>query len=399
MKSNKFVCIAGKNNIAVDVLDYLLTCSNRNYQIGVLCNKTETGIDGWQKSFRKYAKEHKIPEYQLEDLYDVDNLIFISLEYDRIIKPEKFINARLYNIHFSLLPAYKGMYTSVWPILNGEEITGVTFHCIDSGIDTGDIIRQKKIKMERYYTVRDVYEQYIKYGTQLVLECIEDTISNNIKPIRQSPIGSTYYSRKTIDYSNIQIDLHQTAEGIDRQIRAFNFREYQMPVVYGKAIIDTRILSSKSIRKAGTILKQDLMGIRLSTIDYDIMLFYDRLEECLNACKQGDLDVVKEICTVQKHIHERNSKGWTPLIVATYYGHTDIVKYLLSVGADIHDKNYHGTNLLMYAKEAFLKCGNKELFNLFYNMGLKVEEKDFYNKDVVQYLEESEYKLQDIIEE
>lgn len=73
-----------------------------------------------------------------------DDLIFISLEFDKIVNPDLFKDARLYNIHFSLLPSYKGMYTSAIPILNGEEMVGVTFHEIDKGIDTGNIIAQKK---------------------------------------------------------------------------------------------------------------------------------------------------------------------------------------------------------------------------------------------------------------
>ena len=58
--------------------------------------------------------------------------------------PKNFLNARLYNIHFSYLPAYKGMFTSALPIKNGEVDSGVTLHKIESGIDTGDIIDQIK---------------------------------------------------------------------------------------------------------------------------------------------------------------------------------------------------------------------------------------------------------------
>ena len=68
--------------------------------------------------------------------------MFISLEYHRLIDPLKFVTSKLYNPHFSLLPAYKGMYTSALPLLNDEKDAGVTLHHIDSGIDTGDIIDQ-----------------------------------------------------------------------------------------------------------------------------------------------------------------------------------------------------------------------------------------------------------------
>ena len=138
-----FICVAGKNNIAVDVLEYLIRINNGRYELGVVCNKTETGKNSWQKSLRFFSQRFNVPEYHLEDMYMRDDLIFISLEFDKIVNPDLFKDARLFNIHFSLLPSYKGMYTSAIPILNGEEMVGVTFHEIDKGIDTGNINAQK----------------------------------------------------------------------------------------------------------------------------------------------------------------------------------------------------------------------------------------------------------------
>lgn len=334
MKS-KFVCIAGKNNIAVKVLEYIFEKNEKDYELGIVCNRTETGIDGWQRSFRKYAKELGIKEYRLEDVYNIDNLVFVSLEFDQIVKPEKFKNARLYNIHFSLLPAYKGMYTSTIPLLNGEKKTGVTLHCIDAGIDTGDIIAQKEFAIDKNYTAGDVYCSYLKYGTELVIEYIDDVINNNVTATKQSAEGSTYYSKKSIDYNNIQIDLQQTAENIYNQLRAFNFREYQMPIVYERPIIASKILENSTKGKSGTILQANNAGITIATIDYDMVLYYDRFEELMHACEQGNLALVKEICSVPRHINEKNDSGLTPVIVAKNNGHQDVVNYLLSVGAYI----------------------------------------------------------------
>lgn len=395
----KFVCIAGKNNIAIKVLEYIFQKENRDYELGIVCNRTETGVDGWQRSYRKFANGLGIKEYKLEDLYDIENLVFVSLEFDQIVKPQKFKNARLYNIHFSLLPTYKGMYTSVIPLLNGERKTGVTFHCIDAGIDTGDIIAQKEFVIEKNYTARDVYFSYIKYGTELVIKYIDDVINNNVETRKQPAEGSTYYSKRTIDYSNIKINLQQTAENIYNQLRAFNFREYQIPTVYEKPIIASEILQETTRMKPGTILQTSDAGMTIATIDYDMILYYDRFEELMQACEQGDLELVKEICKVPRHINDKNDKGWTPLIVATYNGHMDIVKYLLSAGADIYDTNYNGTNLLMYAKEPFLRTGNSEMFKLIWNLGISPEIQDFYGKSLIDYLAQDGYTVSDLLKQ
>lgn len=384
------ICVAGKNDIAVSVMEYLYNNNGNRFELGILCNRNEKGVNTWQKSLRKFANDRNIKEYKLEELYEFEDLIFLSMEYDRIVKPNLFKTDKLYNIHFSLLPQYKGMYTSAIPILNGEEYVGVTFHKIDSGIDTGDIIAQKKIHLSKEDTCRDLYLKYIKVGTETVIENIENVINDKITSRKQSPEKSTYFSKDYIDYSNIRINLNNTAEMIKRQIRAFSFREYQLPCVLEHPIIDIFISSIKSTEKAGTIIYKTDCSMMLSTIDYNIILFFDRFMELLDACKKGDLETVKSICTVKKHINDVNDSGWTPLIVATYNNQIEIVKFLISEGANINIKNNNGTNLLMYAKDAYVNTGDDTLFRLFYKMGLSAYEYDYNQKNLLDYIKENE---------
>lgn len=394
-----FVCIAGKNNIAVDVLEYLLEKRSEGFDIGVICNKTETGKNTWQKSLRFFAERYGIREYSLNELYNIRDLIFISLEYDSILNPTLFLDARLYNIHFSLLPFYKGMYTSAIPILNDESYVGVTLHEIDSGIDTGDIIAQYKFELKKQYTCRDLYRQYIKWGTKLVIENIEKILENNVHAKCQSSEGSSYYSKKYIDYSNIKIDLQQTAYGIDRQVKAYSFQEYQLPIIYGKKVIGTQITNKKSKNKIGSIIAEDNKSMTLATIDYDIILFWERKEELFAACRDGNLEIVQDICLVGEHLEITEEHGWTPLIVATYNNQVEVVKYLLKEGANMHVKNYNGTNLLMYAKDTYLNKGDNFLFKLFYKLGIKPEECDYYGRDLYYYLDlHGGISLTDLIE-
>ena len=173
-----FVCIAGKNDIAVDVLRYL-TENHPELELGVVCNKTDLGVNGWQGSLRWYAGRWQVPEYTLEQVYGRRDMVLLSLEFDRLLRPERFVSRRLFNIHFSLLPAYKGMYTSALPILYGEREVGVTLHRIDAGIDTGEIIAQRSFPVEEK-TSRELYLGYIRAGTELVLAHIEDILAGRI---------------------------------------------------------------------------------------------------------------------------------------------------------------------------------------------------------------------------
>ena len=267
------ICIAGKNNIAVDVCRYVVEHFPQARVYGIV-NRNEIGEDGWQKSYLKYIQsESKVTLATMEQMYGIEDLVFLSAEFDRIIRPHLFKTKNLYNIHFSLLPAYKGCYPSVWPILNGEEYVGVTLHKMEAGIDTGDIIAQKKFRLSSKETSFSLYHKFIENGTLLVTQYVDKLISNRYKSHPQPSEGSTYYSQKSIDYANLTIDLNVTATQLDRQLRAFHFPVFQLPKIYGCEIEKSRITYEKSVEKAGRILNETNRTIKLATIDYNIILY------------------------------------------------------------------------------------------------------------------------------
>ena len=96
------ICIAGKNSIAIEITKYIIE-KFKNINLFVIPNSTDNGIDSWQDSFLKYCLMKKLNIISLEESYEIENLIFISLEFNKIINPYKFKKARLYNIHFSLV--------------------------------------------------------------------------------------------------------------------------------------------------------------------------------------------------------------------------------------------------------------------------------------------------------
>lgn len=276
MSDKRTVCVAGKNDIACDVLNYLIINYGDNYILTGCCNQTETGLDGWQRSYRAYIKDNGIAEKQLDELYQIDNLIFISTEFDKIIRPIRFNNAALYNIHFSQLPAYRGMYTSALPILHGEKKTGVTLHEIDGGIDTGRIIAQSSFDLLEDMTSRDLYLRYIEEGTLLVIKNMDKLLSGNYEAYEQPVKGASYFSKNEIDYDNLTIDLNRTAYQVQNQLRAFSFREYQLPKILDREIVAWKITQRRSEQKAGTIIWKENYHAIVCTIDYDILIEFQK---------------------------------------------------------------------------------------------------------------------------
>lgn len=379
------IIIAGKNDIAVNVASWL----KYNFQeVDVLAvfNKNDCGENGYQRSFKSYCLKNNIQEISLDTAYEIEDSIFLSLEFDRIVQPEKFVHRRLFNIHFSKLPQYKGMYTSAWPILNNEKESGVTLHLIDAGIDTGAILDQFVFQIDATETAKSLYLKYISNGTNLVLKNIPSIISNTFNVQSQKSEGSSYYSKKSIDYKNLTIDLNKTAFEILRQINAFTFRDFQLAKVYGFPIFGGNILSSRSNGKPGQILQNSVDKIIISTIDYDLELKKDNLQDILNICEKGTFYDLIKIEVNKKILVEKNDKGWSPIIVAAYHGNIDMVRWLVDNGADINDRNHNGTTVAMYLKNFIAKSRNFSLLDDLVDMGADLHLKDYSELTVFDYV-------------
>lgn len=385
--------IAGKNSIAVDVLKYALQL--KTIDIFVVLNKTENFLNGFQKSLGFYSKLWNVKTIQLEDVYSLEDAVFLSLEFDRIIKPNLFKTKKLYNIHFSLLPSYKGMYTSALPILHGEKYTGVTLHEIDKGIDTGDIILQKKIRIRKNDTARSLYEKYTETGTKLVVNNLIDLIDNKLDAHQQSSKNATYYGKKSIDYATLKINYNQTAAQVCRQIRAFTFREYQLPKFKENELIRCKIRNEKSILKAGQVVTETNFTIQVATIDYDILLTKDIYSVLWAYCKLNKHKELKKLLTTTSNIllETKTKEGWTALIIAAYHGAYECVKILISFGANVNAHNYNHTNVLMYAKTNAIKTNNKQILEVLLANNANLTQKDIYNKTLLDWTKEESIEL------
>jgi len=329
------VCIAGKNNIAVNALRYLIENYKDEVTLRFLPNNDDMGVDQWQRSFKKFSLDNGVRQVALDELYAIQSLLFISLEYSLIIDTRKFLTDRLFNIHFSLLPKYKGVYTSALPIIKGDEESGVTLHRIDNGIDTGEIVDQMSFKIGIDDTARDLYMKYMHYGYLVFIKNIKKLIEQTFVSTPQSAIGASYYSRKAINYKEISIDFFKTAFEIRNQFRGYTFREYQLPTFERWSISNAKILEQRSTRKPGTVVSEDDAVLVVSTVDYDIMLFKDYYDALWSSCETGDLVGVNNSLKFIPDINVKNRAGQNAIIIAGNHGHRHVVKRLTEAGAHV----------------------------------------------------------------
>lgn len=267
------ICIAGKNTIATECLSWLRTEQKWPLSRLVACPvQGDQGHDSHQRSFKKLCLTLGIRIVAPNEIEDIEELTFFSLEYDRLIKPSRFRSSNLFNIHFSLLPKYRGMYTSAWPLLNGEVESGVTLHKIDHGIDTGPIVDQISFRIEDGDSCRDLYFKHTAFGISIFKKNFDRVLRNDYSLRPQEILGASYYSRSSIDYKNLVINLQKSAVEVRNQVRGYCYPEYQYPVVHGYRISSAEILDCRSTKSPGSLVHNEMKNIVVATIDYDVRL-------------------------------------------------------------------------------------------------------------------------------
>jgi methionyl-tRNA formyltransferase len=148
--------------------------------------------------------------------------LFVVVAFGQIL-PKSLLQIPRYgavNVHASLLPKYRGAAPIAWAILKGEERTGVTTMMIDEGMDTGDILLQTEIQIEREETGETLHEKLASLGVQLLMETVKEMKAGNVRPIPQDHSKATY--APPLKKEDGRIDWRKEAKEINRQVRAFN---------------------------------------------------------------------------------------------------------------------------------------------------------------------------------
>lgn len=231
--------ICGKGRIATRALSFavhFVTAQGFRTRVAACPNTDDKGYDTWQESLGRAAALLNVERLRLEDVETERDLVLISLEYDRLVRVKRFASTRLYNIHFSALPAYRGVYTSIWPILNAESHVGVTLHYMDAGADTGAIIERRVLPLPSYVQARQLYELYLDEGLELFRAWLPDLLTTIPRGIVQDEASASAYDRKSLDLRRVEVDLGRDADHVCRFVRAFAFPEYQLPVLRGRPV-------------------------------------------------------------------------------------------------------------------------------------------------------------------
>ncbi len=145
--------------------------------------------------------------------------LVVVIAYGRLIKEEALKRVPLgwLNLHFSLLPAYRGAAPVQRAILNGDESFGVTVFQLDEGMDTGPYFVRAAVETAPGWSATEILAHLSQSGSSAVLEATEMLLAGT-SPVRQS--GEVSQAPK-IRKDELRLDLRAGSKLINRQIRAF----------------------------------------------------------------------------------------------------------------------------------------------------------------------------------
>jgi methionyl-tRNA formyltransferase len=230
----------GTSNVALPILESL----NRHHQVLAVVTQPDAKV-GRRQEIKESPVSVLAKEMQLKILKPSrvkDNLefyqqlqslgaeIFIVVSYGKIL-PLEIINLPKYktlNVHFSLLPEYRGASPIQSALLNGDSETGATIFILDKKIDNGPIIAQEKVAIDNDDNYISLSEKLSFLSAKLLITVLPSYINGSIGQTPQDELRASY--TKIITKEDGRIDWQKSARKIYNQFRAF----YPWPGIWTK---------------------------------------------------------------------------------------------------------------------------------------------------------------------
>lgn len=202
---------------------------------------------------KEFALEHalrveqpgRIKTQQATDLFESHNAdVAVVVAYGRILPPE-FLQAPhrgCINVHFSLLPLYRGAAPANWAIVNGETKTGVTTMFIEQELDSGPILLQRETMIGDTETAPELMRRLAGVGPDLLSETLAQI--DGITPRPQHHQDATFAPLLTkqhglIDWSNGAPTLERCVRGFQPWPTAYSHYKSHRLIVWKASVTES----------------------------------------------------------------------------------------------------------------------------------------------------------------
>ncbi|HEB9285740.1 TPA: formyl transferase [Campylobacter coli] len=149
---------------------------------------------------------------------NLKDCLIISANNFYIFKKQCIQNNIIINYHNALLPFHKGCNAQIWSIWENDKQTGITWHMVEEGIDSGAILTQKEIKLDNHFTALSL----LNTQHNLAIASFEEALQNLTNNIFKTQISNEKYHKKLDLPNKGYLELAWDKEKISRFLRAMD---------------------------------------------------------------------------------------------------------------------------------------------------------------------------------
>jgi methionyl-tRNA formyltransferase len=149
-----------------------------------------------------------------DDLLDVDAELGVVVAYGRLLRPHLLAHLDMVNLHFSLLPRWRGAAPVERALLAGDQVTGVCLMKVDEGLDTGCVFERAEVPIEAHTTAAELRARLVDVGCELLVRNLASGLGTCVT---QSDEGVTYASK--LDRDDLRLDWSLPGAQLDRVVR------------------------------------------------------------------------------------------------------------------------------------------------------------------------------------
>ena len=260
--------MAATPDVAIPTLDWLL--ASEHQLVSVITQPDRPAGRGRslkESVISEWARKHDVPCLKPESVAETASLlegsdVLLTIGYG-VLLPENLLSIPIHgclNLHFSLLPRWRGAAPVQRAIEAGDSVSGVTVFQLDPGMDTGPIYSVKRFALDSDITSDELFTELGALG----VEAVEDSLNAIKAGIRPEPQKNDGASRAMkISKEECEIDWELGAQLISQKIRAFTSLPGTWTKFRGEVIkIDSVSLTDETLEpgQIRVINKQLLVG-------------------------------------------------------------------------------------------------------------------------------------------
>ncbi len=179
----------------------------------------------WFRDVGALARTHTLPTHThtptAKDLKAQGGDMVICAYYRKLLPTDWLLCRPLgaYNIHGSLLPAFRGAQPTNWAVISGATQTGITLHKMSEHVDGGDIVAQRAIPITATDTAHTVMQKITPLARTLIDTTIHDMLNGTVTATPQNAPNARIYPRRTpadgaIDFRMRAQQIHNLVRGV-----------------------------------------------------------------------------------------------------------------------------------------------------------------------------------------